>query len=404
MQEIVNVDELLVPIFYTNYGRARGNSDSAGYFAHIIQQLIIGNPTKILKKHLGGDSKKYLVMENLNKFRKLNPSIPLINEYEVKLQRFYKNLKELGKLGGSGVSLRVIDFDLNDIFQRHKYMKRLEDKRIYTLPSFCMIQNPSHRGAYDMIKKEDDIVFCKALESDSKDLDYISTMMGSISSGFKFFPKYIDYGLPGGHHNLKLQGLYERINRYKKLYYNENYKMPLRIAYYDRSDVCPNQVTRYKDYIEKLEVLYPDIEFKVTSFGHGNDLESHELALLLNETDIVLYAEPDHIDPYPNTILNAISKLCMVICIGGGDEDKRNGIEEIQEIFGSLVFYSLAEIFDSLTTSLFMKNYKKSCSQIRLVTLYKLAALDLLNYIYIVDRLDKLIGDFLVEYKKSLEN
>ena len=401
MQEIVNVEELLLPIFYTNYGRARGNSDSAGYFAHIVQQLLIGNPTKILKKHLGGDSKKYLVMENLNKFRKLNSDIPVINEYEVKLQRFYKNLKELGKLD---ISLRVADFDLNDIFQRHKGMKRFKDKRNYILPSFCMIQNPSHRGAYDTVKKEDDIVFCKALESDSINSDYISTMMGSTFSGFKFFPKYIDYGLPGGHHNLKLQGLYERVARYKKLHYNENYRMPLRIAFYNRSDVCPNQAKRYKDYIEKIGELYPDISFKVTSFGHGNDLESHELALLLNETDIVLYSEPDHIDPYPNTILNAISKLCMVICIDGGREDKRNGIEEIREIFGSLVFDSLTEVFDSLSTSLFMKNYKKSCSQIRLVTLYKLAALDLLNYIYIVDRLDKLIGDFLVEYKKSLEN
>ena len=396
MQEIVNVEELLLPIYYTNYGRARGNSDSAGYFAHIIQQLLIGNPTKILKKHLGGDSKKYLVMENLNKFRKLNSGIPLINEYEVKLQRFYKNLKELGKLD---IPLRVIDFDLNDIVQRHKYMKRIKAKKAYVLPAFCMIQNPSHRGIYDTLRTKDDIVFCKGLASDSIETDYMHNMIGSNISKYKFFPKYLDYGLPGGQHNLKLQSLSEKVYRYKKGYYNENYKLPLTIAYYNRSDTCPNQTKRYKDYIEKIIKIYPNIDFKVTSFGHGNDLEPHELALLLNETDIVLYSEPDHIDSYPNTILNAISKLCMIVCIDGGGEDKRNGIEEIRKIFGSLVFDSLVEVFDSLSESLFMKNYKKSCSQIRLVTLYKLAALDLLNYIYIVDKLNVWLEIFLTKYK-----
>lgn len=427
-----------IPILYTNHGRARGCKNSAESFLHVINYVLSSNKTEILNRHLrNSNTLQRLIRErDLELFTDIYPGLRNskykdiidITRYTSKVSQLKKFQKELYKLD---FSVRPEAYDV----QSSNYNKLLFKSKEDILFQINMIQTPNQRGSYAAIGRDDkDIVFCKGLDSDNS-MDVVQNLYTARYSGFGFFPKYMPSTFNRNLDSLKFQIKYEQIDRAIKLsekackfldrldpdlspsekiakVFEPNgsvSKIPLRIAYYNRMDTCPVQQRKYKDYITKIkkdEKLNGIFQISFESFGFGNNLNSYELCNLLNTTDILLYAAPtSHRDPYPNTVLDAISRGCLVLrvdksyLIPDGPPDDICGIDEIQMMFPNMFLDPDKGISNILEwyhcDTLFGHNYKKQATQVKKSIQQKLNSLELLVYMFIVDKLHKEIGAYL---------
>ena len=183
---------------------------------------------------------------------------------------------------------------------------------------FCMVQTPAHRLKIEIFRKQNDIFFGKGLKEYED--DYIQSKYPAIYNRKKFFPKY--YFKP-------------YINTTDSKIKDSN---NIVLGYYNREDICPLQTKIYRDFIEETKNRYPEINFKIIEFGFGND--QIDINLLLREADIFLYTIPDHIDVYPNTVLQALYDQCYILFINESEfPDWSQGIYEIEDIFEKWFLY-----------------------------------------------------------------
>lgn len=114
-----------------------------------------------------------------------------------------------------------------------------------------------------------------------------------------------------------------------------------------------------------------DIYLNIIQFGAGNDLKDDALIDAPDKIDIMLYAEPDKFDPFPNTILHAISMGCYIYHIDRYDNPSgqfdalstnvTNGIFELYNLFKDSFIGDLKEVFMKKQTS---KNINKEIGDI----------------------------------------
>ena len=347
---MVNSDWLNINCIYKDYGRSRGSGESAKYFKKRIIQ-ILRNPKVVYKNYLKValsefpnifGMKRLDAMEFLDSYQLLELEVKKLVDYKKRLRKKNINLQ---------VNLLTpdkINISLKSLF------------------SFCMIQTPSHYGRYQLIRRKNDIVFGKG--ADGEENTYLQCWHSANVLNKQFFPKYYipDNILDKKRLREKKIELLKRSNIYKI----EN-KLTLNIGYYNRSDDCPIQTQKYNKFINDLKNKYKDISINIIQFGNGNDLKGTDLIDTLNKIDIMLYTEPDKFDPFPNTILHAISMGCYIYHIDRYDNPSgqfdalstnvANGIFELYNLFKDSFIGDLKEVFMKKQTS---KNINKEIGDI----------------------------------------
>ena len=366
---------LRINFIHKDYGRSRGSFESADALSELAQRFYEGSKSLLAERY----QKQFVKsLWTLKQFKDIYPGMvmPSARVYKEKLQRI-KDYKKIYIKTGIEVSFDLLSEDKIDIIRK---------PGIVNILNFCMIQNPNQYGNYPLIATEDDIKFGKGFTNEVN--TYVQSLLPAATMETKFFPKYYNKYPTSNFTRLKLEQTYERYRLFKK----DNSKLKLKIAYYNREDTCPIQTKKYQDFIKEIKESpeYADYEFTIVSFGFGNDLSDGELWDLLNETDIVLYAEPDHRDIYPNTIMQAISCMCYIHHIDeyqNKPENPINGIYELKMIFPER-FIELSKFKYIFEDSLFKKNPSKSFTAMKNKVDDKIRAYDLLTEYYLLDKIE----------------
>lgn len=276
--------KFIIPLIYKDFKRVRGPEISTKEFYNIIHQGIIDN--------------------------KLPDCIsPMIIETE-QLKKLYQN-------------------------------KKFRDSILF---SFNFVQDIKSRGMYPLIARQDDICFSKGNDENlnSKN-EYAQSFKYSKAHKMKYFPKYL---LRAKKDKYKILESWDRIIDYKvnisKAKSAEKVTR-LKIGVYFRTDTCPLQAKRYNDFIETHSEEKYGIEFIKIGDGHV-DMNIFDF---LNSIDIILYTEPSHSDPWPNTIFEAVSSNIPVIYLMPDTKvikPENSGFMEITERFPSSILYLPPEI------------------------------------------------------------
>ena len=199
--------------------------------------------------------------------------------------------------------------------------------------SICFIQNPEQRGFYDFIKTKKDVVFCKRVLD--KEIDYIQNVYTIEKLGedpSRHFPKF--YGK-------FLYKEYRPGNRVEKI--GEEIKIDINYCWYDRSDTSPIQSMVYNTIGLMLKLK----GYSVESFGFKNDIPIEDV---IKRNDVILYTAPDHLDPFPNTIFQAVINNLAVIELPNENTGVTDpGFQMIKDYFPHKV-YSLEEWSKYITT------------------------------------------------------
>jgi hypothetical protein len=345
------VDTILnINCIYKDYGRSRGSEESAKYFKERIKKILM-DPKFVYKNYLKMNITTFPEIFDIKKLE----LIKLLDSYQIlelevkKLVRYKKRLREKKiKLQVNLLTPDEINISLKSLF------------------SFCMIQTPSHYGRYQLIKRKNDIVFGKGI--DEEENTYLQCWHSANVLDKPFFPKYY---IPINMLDKKrLREKKEEQKKRSKLY-KDGFVSSLNIGYYNRSDTCPNQTQKYNKCIEDLRIKYPGIYLNIIQFGTGNDLKDDNLINTLNKIDIMLYTDPDKLDPYPNTILHSIAMGCYIYHIDRYDNPSgqfdalstnvANGIFELYNLFKDSFIEDLLEIFEKKQTS---KNITKEIGNV----------------------------------------
>lgn len=269
----------IITLIYKEYGRSRGCRDSAEAFAEYLEEIV--------------------------------------NKESLKIETQLINVNNLR------------DFVFNKSFKES------------ILFNICFIQDPEQRGLYEVIKTRNDIVFCKDIID--KKTDYIQDFRTIIWKGVqphRYFPKY--YGT-----------IYKRDrNSSKRVYYtftdNRQLNIDINYCWYNRKDISPTQTAFYNKFITELINNYPvpldnllkdtDVTSNnfVQAFGYNND---SLLVDIFNKCDVILYTAPDHLDPFPNTIFQALVNNLAVIEIPNPNTGKTDpGFQALKEYFPHKVY------------------------------------------------------------------
>lgn len=383
----MNNNNIKIPILYKDYGRKRGCVDSAKHYEYLINKILFNSASTTINEHCNtrteGGAWRF---DHLRDFQLLNQNIAQyidMNEY----LRQVKNLKKWVKILGDKYDLRVEAdaVEIDDI----KYRRIMKSKVLFQM---CMIQNSNQRGIFELYRKPGDIAFCKGMDIDSED-DYVQALLPAYTTNFRLFPKYMSADFIINPNTLKLEYMYRNINNYEKVIKQyPNHKIPVNITFYNRTDTCPNQTEKYLKYIEMLQTnpKYSKYNFTVTEIGYENDIQHFNLINVLDTTDIFLYTEPDHRDTYPNTILQAISRMALILHIKDDTKvaNATNGIWEIESLFRSRFINSMEDLEKHYKDRLFGINPKKHITAIKRIIKHKLKSLDLLVHMYLVDKLE----------------
>lgn len=410
--------DLIIPTIYKDYGRARGCKESAEWFMYLINEILTSNATEIINKHLRKSGVARFHREHdIRSFFKfeMKNSQKLLEDY-ISMVKQLKNVQKR-LLYNYDVNVRAYSYEVSEF----RYTNFAHTNKENILFQMNMIQNPSHRGYSEVTRKPNDIVFCKGLASDNQN-DVVQNILAQRLTKFNLFPKYMSGKFNRGLNQIKFQNMYEKIARAlrksKKLSTSEVFnesarfetimtypptdeldRIKLRISFYNREDSCPVQTDKYRKYIRRLEEdpqLNKVFELVINEFGYNNNLDLYELCNELNTTDILLYARPTHRDIYPNTVLDAISRGCLILDIDKtedisfGPPDPVSGIEEIKEMFPYMFLdpkYGPEGIILWYMGNLFNKNYMKRSTMIKQSIQSTMVSLELVTYIFMVNKL-----------------
>ena len=234
-------------------------------------------------------------------------------------EAFAKYIEDI--VNEESLNIRTQLIEVNDLvkYARNSHFK---DRIIFNI---CFVQNPDQRLFYDLIKTPKDIVFCKEILDIKTDyIQDLKTVMWKDIPRHRYFPKYYS-------------PVFNR-NRGKRVYQDPNGKWIANINYcwYNRVDTSPYQTSVYEAYCNLLKIN----DYKVEAFGFKNDVSIGEI---FKRNDVILYTAPDHLDPFPNTIFQALVNNLAVIEIVNPNTGKTDpGFQTLKETFSHKV-YSEAE-------------------------------------------------------------
>ena len=317
---------VVINCIYKDYKRNRGSIDSAKSFVSYIKEILCSHYP--LVKYYNKLDIKYSFKHT---FSGLNPEAIYYSGYTLsELAKRFKNNKNL--LKKSKINIEVLLKEVSQINTKEEI-----------LFNFCMAQTPSQRGLYSIIQKENDIIFGKGEGSH----EYLQTFYSSFILDAKFFPKYF---LKFDNEILKYR---DKNNRFllkrilKKRFSNALFnfekasklgeKIPLVIGWYDRNDTSPLQTKKYQEFISRLSSFedFEKFQVEIIKFGSSED-NFYKLSMV----DIMLYAEPDHFDPFPNMIFQLIYYGAFILDIDNNysnqtriDYNLPKGINELFELF-----------------------------------------------------------------------
>ena len=368
--------ELLIINFCKNYGRKRGSDASAGYFRDRIN-FIIHHYRKIYNNFL-----KNNLYFNHNQFKSFNCEVLDQSDLKLLIERFKVQKRILKK---NNINFYACLFE-----ESYHPFDSLTHKKI--LFSFNMIQNPMQYGNYNFYQKQNDIKFGKGVGNK----EYIQALYPAAILNKEFFPKYF-LPSPIDFFNIHKKFL-NLIENYRKFQKNNDVKIPIKIGIYDREDICPNQSKQYDNFIKNLPILFENFEIEFFKFGNNKPLDKFNFNDFLKDMDIVLYTEPDHFDPYPNTILQAISNGCLIYNLGDINSLKNdaNGIYELETLFPER-FLNCYSSWEDVEKKLFFKNKNssKEITRIKGIIKHRINSLLGLTDYYIFNKIIKELDSYI---------
>lgn len=268
--------------------------------------------------------------------------------------------KDYDRMRGQIASVIAFEKFFDELYERKAYLSfkylRVEVnqiKKLYTnkvfrdkiLFSFNFIQDVSARGLYPLIARNHDICFSKE-NIKGKHLgdfvnEYAQTKVWATNKNMKYFPKFFKFSQP--------KMAEEKLNSFNRLIKNSP---DMVIGIYYRKDTCPIQTKIYDDIILKLN---GKIKFKLYGLDNDIDLQNEKL-----EVDAFIYTHPNHKDPFPNIIFDALSNSIPVLKIINEKVDNEfglgSGIDMLSKMFPTMFMY--CNIYNILSIPLTLKKYR----------------------------------------------
>ena len=268
--------------------------------------------------------------------------------------------KDYGRMRGQIASVIAFEKFFNDFHERESYLsfqcmrvevdeiKELYKNKLFRdkiLFSFNFVQDIEARGMYPLIARKHDICFSKENVKGKYPYEFINeyaqTKVYSVNKNMKYFPKYFSF--------TKRKSDEEILASFDKLIK----KSPdIVIGIYYRKDTCPIQTKIYDEILLKLN---GKIKFKLYGLGNDIDLQNEKL-----EVDAFLYAHPNHNDPFPNIIFDALCNSIPILRILNDKLDDNfvggSGIGMLSKMFPTMFMH--CNIYNILSIPLTLCKYR----------------------------------------------
>ena len=281
-----------------------------------------------------------------------------LNSYQYIIPLIYK---DYGRMRGQIASVIAFERFFEEFHEKESYLgfqclrvevseiKELYKNKLFRdkiLFSFNFVQDIEARGMYPLIARKHDICFSKENVKGKYPYEFVNeyaqTRMYSTNKGMKYFPKYFRF--------TKEKSTKEILDSFHRLI---NFK-PIVIGIYYRKDTCPIQAKVYDEILLKLKDA-SQIKFKLYGLDNDIDLQNEKL-----DVDAFLYVHPNHKDPFPNIIFDALCNSIPIIRIVNYKNDSNivggSGIEMLAGLFPQM--YMPCNIHNILSIPLVIRKYR----------------------------------------------
>lgn len=258
----------------------------------------------------------------------------------IAFERFFEGFHEKDQY----LSHKCLRVEVDEIKELYKN-KKFRDKILF---SFNFIQDIEARGMYPLIARKHDICFSKGNVKGKYKYEfaneYAQTRPYSLNKGMKYFPKFFNFTKK--RENKEVEQSFNRLISKSK---------DITIGIYYRKDTCPVQAKIYD------EIRFHNqhkVKFKIYGSEHDENLEDKKL-----DVDVFLYVHPNHRDPFPNMIFDALCNSIPILVINNTNVNKEftngSGIEMLSHLFPTMFMFNDYHNLRSIPLSLLKYRFWK---------------------------------------------
>lgn len=271
---------------------------------------------------------------------KSNEFIKFLNSYHYIIPLIYK---DYGRMRGQIASVIAFERFFEEFHKKESYLgfqclrvevseiKELYKNKLFRdkiLFSFNFVQDIEARGMYPLIARKHDICFSKGNVKGKYPYEFVNeyaqTRVYSTNKNMKYFPKYFKFS--------QKRSTDEIMASFDKLV---GKKSDITMGIYYRKDTCPIQAKIYDEVLLKMN---GKIKFKLYGLDNDTDLQNEKL-----DVDVFLYVHPNHKDPFPNIIFDALCNSIPILRILNDKIDNDivggSGIEMLAGLFPSMFMH-----------------------------------------------------------------
>ena len=279
------------------------------------------------------NSYHYIIPLIYKDYGRMRGQIASVIAFEKFFEEFHKN--------ESYLSFQCMRVEVDEIKELYKN-KLFRDKILF---SFNFVQDIEARGMYPLIARKHDICFSKENIKGKYPYDftneYAQTKVYASNKNMKYFPKFFRYSQRKN--DDQILASFDKLIK----------KSPdITVGIYYRKDTCPIQT---KVYDEVLLQLNGKIKFKL--YGLDNDIDLQNEIL---DVDTFLYVHPNHKDPFPNIIFDALRSSIPILRILNDKIDNDilggSGIAMLEGMFPTMFMH--CNIYNILSIPLILRKYR----------------------------------------------
>ena len=281
------------------------------------------------------NSYRYIIPLIYKDYGRMRGQIASVIAFERFFDEFHK--KE------SYLSFQCLRVEVNEIKELYKN-KLFRDKILF---SFNFVQDIETRGMYPLIARKYDICFSKGNVKGKYPYEfmneYAQTRPYSLNKNMKYFPKFFKF--TQNRSNEEILASFDKLIK----------KSPnITVGIYYRKDTCPYQTKIYDDILLRLN---GKIKFKLYGLDNDIDLQNGKL-----DVDAFLYTHPNHKDPFPNIIFDAICNSIPIVRIIDEKIDndfiEGSGIKMLSGIFPNMFMHCNVANIGSIPLTLYKYRYR----------------------------------------------